>query len=329
MKRFILIRLLSLTLAVAVLSICNPFVGPATAEVQIINAVPWLKISDSPRMMLEGISFDRAGNLYLCSVGTGEILKVTKDKKISTFFKDERVKHAASLDIHKDGRFFMCTYVGGKIVAISPDGKDVTEILTKVNGKAVVPDDLIFDSKGNFYFTHIADPKADPPGGIYRVSSDFKSVKRIYDVAYPNGISLSGGLVGPERRLYVSECLDNRVVRIDLTPDGMASLPGPERYGVVHHVNGLGSDSNAVDAAGNLYQCVLGNGIWILDRFTHDLAAKVVFEGIQKGETVVVTTVAIKPGTNQAFAWAGLGPRGSVIYTFKALADAPKLFSHQ
>ena len=54
-----------------------------------------------------------------------------------------------------------------------------------------------------------------------------------------------------------------------------------------------------------------------------------IFEGIQKGTTIFVSTVAIKPGTNQAFAFGGLGPDGAVIYTFKALADAPKLFSHQ
>ena len=94
--------------------------GPSKvmAEEKVITPEAWVKVSDDPMVLLEGLSFDRQGNLFTCSVYTGEIFKITPDKKITSVFKDPRVKSCAAIDIHKDGRLFLSTYHGKKIVAI-------------------------------------------------------------------------------------------------------------------------------------------------------------------------------------------------------------------
>ena len=297
--------------------------------VRIIYAEPWVKVTDDHEILLEGPSFDRDGNLYVSSVYTGEIFKITPDKEVTSFFKDEGVRSMASIDIHKDGRLFCCTFLDGGIIAVDPDGKGFTELLSRDTVEGLVaPDDLTFDSEGNFYFDDYAVSK------IYRVSSDLKNVDLIKGPTpeHPNGISLvTNPLTGKETRLLIAEFEEGRIWQMDLNPEDpskqqITSLGGAR---AVAEVAVWGCDSNAIDADGNLYQCIIGKGIVVVKANTYDIIAVIRFPGVESGEQVGVTNMAIKPGTDEAYVTVGLGPRGAEVYKFRALAKAPVYFSHR
>ena len=297
--------------------------------VRVIYAEPWVKITDDPDILLEGPVFDRDGNLYVSSVYTGEIFKITPDKKVTSFFKDERIHDMSSIDIHKDGRLFCCTFTQGSIIVVDPDGKNFTELLSRDTVEGVVaPDDLVFDSEGNFYFDDFITSK------IFRVSSDLKNVDLIRGPTpeNPNGISLViNPLTGKEGRLLISEFFEGKVWQMDLNPEDPTKQQSTSLGGAraVASVAVWGVDSNAVDADGNLYQCVMGKGIVILKANTYDIIAVIRIPGVEAGEQVGVTNLAIKPGTDEAYVTVGLGPRGAEIYKFRALAKAPVYFSHR
>ncbi len=301
----------------------------AGAGLKTIVPDAWVKVSDDPRVLLEGLAFDRKGNLFVCSVYTGEIFKITAGKKITSIFKDPRVKSCAAIDIHKDGRLFLSTYHGGKIVAINPDGTGYTEILTNVNGDKIVPDDMIFDSNGNFYFNNMKGSPLKPTGSVYRVSADLKKIDLIVDnLAFPNGICLAKGIMGEETRLWIGECLKNAIVRVDMLKDGIHTIPGVG-VGYVAFTSGLGADSNAVDVDGNLYQCVYGSGkLTIISGKTACPVAQVLLPDREKGLHLGTTSVAFKPGTDTGYMTA-CHVGGAWIYTFKALGKAPVMFSHK
>ena len=78
--------------------------------VNTIIAEPWVKVTDDSNISLEGLAFDREGNLYVCSIYTGDIWKITPDKKVTIIPKDPRITECASIDIHRDGRFSMSNF---------------------------------------------------------------------------------------------------------------------------------------------------------------------------------------------------------------------------
>ena len=79
-------------------------------ELQTVTAEPWVKISDRG-LQLEGLNFNREGNLFLLDVFEGNIFKVnTSTKEVTRPFVSEKVNPAA-IKVHKDGRLFIC-YLG-------------------------------------------------------------------------------------------------------------------------------------------------------------------------------------------------------------------------
>jgi lactonase len=305
-----------------------------------INAEPWIKISElvcepgKIQLLLEGLAFDRDGNLFVSSVYTGEIWKITPDKKVESFFKDERVHAVSSIDIHKDGRLFLTTLHQGTIVAINPDGSGYTEILSSKdvpNGDSILPDDLIFDEKGNFYFTSASGQANNPTGKIYWVSSDFKIVKLVTgNLAWPNGIVLTEGMMGKNTRLIVDEFCGNRLLRIDLLPPELTTPLPSWGVGVIDNLNGgIGGDSISLDAEHNVYVNQIGAGkVIIYSASTVEPVAQIVIPDREKGVGKFNTSVAFMPGTDTGFMTAS-GSTGAWIYKFKALAPAFTLFSHQ
>src|SRR5947209_3851380 len=63
-------------------------IPPSERNLQTAVAQPWFKVSEKP-MVLEGPSFDRAGNLLFSDVYGGRVLRLTPDKKLSTVFSKE------------------------------------------------------------------------------------------------------------------------------------------------------------------------------------------------------------------------------------------------
>jgi len=83
--------------------------------------------------------------------------------------------------------------------------------------------------------------------------------------------------------------------------------------------NTAGFDSNAVDAAGNVYQCITGAGeILVWNSRGEQLATIRIPQSMPKPQ-LLSTNLAIKPGTTQGYITVG-GENGGYIYHFKALA---------
>lgn len=77
------------------------------SELQTITAEPWLEISKKG-LQLEGLNFDRQGQLFLLDVFEGNIFKVNPEtKEIKRPFVSHKANPAA-IKIHKDGRLFIC-----------------------------------------------------------------------------------------------------------------------------------------------------------------------------------------------------------------------------
>ena len=227
-------------------------------SLQTITAEPWLEISDEG-LQLEGLCFNRNGDLTLCEVFGGTIFHVTlPDKKVTQLFKSHK-ENPAAVKIHKDGRLFIC-YLGdfersGGVFAVNAEGKAEETIVSDIDTEYCV-DDLVFDSKCGFYFTDFRGYSTNPKGGVYYVAPDYKSITPvIQNLAVANGIALSTD----EKTLWVTETNANRLHRIDLLEDGVTIAP----FGasIPYHFTGHeGPDSCCIDSDDNLYVAMYGQG---------------------------------------------------------------------
>ena len=98
----------------------------------------------------------------------GKIFKVDIDTK--GFNSVSINKQNPAVKIHKDGRLFTC-YLGdfestGGIFATDEHGEQFEEIISELNTEYCI-DDMVFDSKGGFYFTDFRGYSTNPKGGVY------------------------------------------------------------------------------------------------------------------------------------------------------------------
>jgi lactonase len=152
----------------------------------------------------------------------------------------------------------------------------------------------------------------------------YTKVNTFYEgMASPNGISLTP----EENGIWVAEPGRSALVRFNMTPGGNLAPIGAVAY-VYYGTGDQGMDSNKVDAKGNLYQPMMGGGrVLVFD--PHGIPiANVLIPGRDQGKSLMSPNLALKPGTDEAYL-QGAGPDGTWLYTFKAIASAHKLYSHQ
>jgi lactonase len=297
---------------------------PTVAALPSITAELWAQIDPGPAVFLEGPAFDRQGNLFVSSIFDSRILKITPDKKVTTIFSQEGLM-PDGIAIHKDGRLFLAC-ISGKFMAIAPDGGNPTEIEPRYQGKPQVGNDLVFDMQGNLWVTDWTGTIADATGGVYRFSADFKTVKPVFqNLVTPNGIALS-----PEgNTLWITETNRNQLIALNFQPNSI-QLDPIEGTKIPWRFTGCpgGPDSNAVDEAGNLYQCVIFQGrVLILNNRGIPLV-NVLVPGRDEGKFLRTTNVAFKPGTDEVYLTAS-GDGGAAIFRFKGLAKGLALYSHR
>lgn len=115
------------------------------SELQTITAEPWLEISKKG-LQLEGLNFDRQGQLFLLDVFEGNIFKINPEtKEIKRPFVSHKANPAA-IKIHKDGRLFVC-YLGdfkstGGIFAATENGDNLQDIIEDLS-TAYCIDDMV------------------------------------------------------------------------------------------------------------------------------------------------------------------------------------------
>jgi gluconolactonase len=119
--------------------------------------------------------------------------------------------------------------------------------------------DLVFDSRGNLYFTDQGQTGMhDPSGRVYRLTPEGK-----LDLLLANGPSPNGLVLSPDEQvLFVAMTRGNCVWRMPLFPDGSIGKAGQffTSYGP------SGPDGLAMDRRAHLVVCNPGLGwAWVLD----------------------------------------------------------------
>ncbi|MGJ5711016.1 SMP-30/gluconolactonase/LRE family protein [Staphylococcus equorum] len=296
------------------------------ADIQTVTAEQWLKISDEG-LQLEGLCFDKDGNLLLCEVFGGTIFHVDlPEKKVTTLFQSQK-QNPAAVKIHKDGRLFVC-YLGdfessGGIFAVNSEGEQEVPIVSDIDTEYCV-DDLVFDSKGGFYFTDFRGYSTNPKGGVYYVSPDYKAITPvIQNLAVANGVALSTD----EKTLWVTETNANRLHRIDLLDDGVTIAP----FGasIPYHFTGHeGPDSCCIDSDDNLYVAMYGQGrVFVFNKKGYPIG-QILIPGRDQGHMLRSTHPAFIPGTDQLIISANDIEMGgdSWLFTAKGFAKGHQSF---
>ncbi len=212
----------------------------------------------------EAPAFDKQGNLYVGNmrVNPGVIHRVTPDGKVSDWMHTSGYVNGMAFD--KEGNIFDADAGLRAIVKITPN-KEMVPFCTNYRGRVLGgPNDLVFDSHGNLYFT---DPIRRPiwPNSRVRPTPDpaFSPVFKVDPkgvptmvadgLAFPNGI----GLMPDEKSLIVAASRHDKLVRIAIKRDGTFGEPKLHfQFEVGWH-----PDSLKVDEDGNVLAAMLGHGV--------------------------------------------------------------------
>lgn len=206
---------------------------------------------------LEGPAFDRSGNLFFTDVPHGRIFKMAPDGNID--LAAEYDGEPNGLKIHKDGRIFIADYRHG-IVVFEPKSGAVGPIADLRPAESFKgPNDLVFASNGDLYFTDQGQTGLhDPAGRVYRFTASGNLQALIETLPGPNGLVLDPS----EKTLYVG----SRANAIWWQP--MHDARPTARVGIFATMTGFGTpDGMAVDEAGNIL-CVQHNMgvVWVFNR---------------------------------------------------------------
>jgi lactonase len=251
----------------------------------------------------------------------GTVFRLTPDGKLSSFTPNADLR-PAELAVHRDGRIYMAELGDfksrGSVVTTAPDGADVRTIVSREDG--YLPDDLVFDKNGGFYFTDFKGGSSTPSGGVYYISPNGgKPVPVVPNLRIANGVGLSpDGLT-----LWVTELAGGQLHRISLSD---ATTMAPFGSSVVYNFVGGGPDSIRVDADGNVYVAMYGQGrIMVFNPLGFPIG-QYLLPGRDGGHNLRSTSMAIRPGTDELLIFTNDWDKGqgSTIFAAKALAKAAK-----
>jgi gluconolactonase len=220
----------------------------------------WLVVNNRGKNLpcfLEGPSFDRTGNLYFVDIPYGRIFKMTPQGEFDVVCEYDGEPNG--LKIHKDGRIFIADYKHG-IMVLEPGSGKIEPLVQRRNTERFKgPNDLVFASNGDLYFTDQGQTGLqDPTGRVYRYTAAGRLECLIDTVPSPNGIVLNP----EEDAVYVAVTRGNCIWRMPLMEDGSAS-----KVGLFVQLSGIsGPDGLAMDEAGNLsiVQARMGT-VWLFD----------------------------------------------------------------
>ncbi|WP_420493579.1 SMP-30/gluconolactonase/LRE family protein [Sinorhizobium meliloti] len=298
-------------------------IPPSERTLQAVGAQPWFKVS-SEGLILEGPAFERNGDLLFCDVFGGRVLRVTRDKQLSTLISLEKFG-PGGVAVHKDGRIFIAAIdfkeSKGEIIAVKPDGSGMQTIVPPDAG--YMPNDLVFDAHGGFYFTDFRGSSTEPTGGVYYVASDSRAITPVLPrLAKANGIALS-----PDGKfLWVTEYGRNLLHRVDLT---RATATAPFGTSIAYHFTGPAPDSMRADKDGNLYVAMNGQGRVLIFNRNGIPIGQVLLPERDEGHNLASTSLALRPGTDDMYIVTSDrdGGRGANIFHAKAFVNALPLYS--
>ncbi|WP_337877942.1 SMP-30/gluconolactonase/LRE family protein [Caldimonas sp.] len=257
---------------------------------------------------LEGPVFDAAGNLYVTDIPFGRIFRIDPQGQWELIAEwDGEPNGMKFLDAHE---LIITDYRNGLMSCDIRSGV-VKPFLDRRNSERFKGvNDLIFDSRGNLYFTDQGQTGLhDPTGRLYRLRSDGRLEVLLSNVPSPNGVALSPD----ERVLYLGVTRGNQVWRVPLLEDGSVSKVSAffTSYGP------SGPDGLAVDAAGRVIVANPGLGlVWVLN---HRAEPEIVLRSCAGSS---LTNVAFG-GHNRTTLYCTESVTGSLLYAVLDVAGLP------
>ena len=215
------------------------------------------RMGDPGECFIEGPVFDESGNLFITDIEYGRVFRI--DPRGAWELVAEWDGEPNGLALLGPTELLTTDFRNGLMVVDTVSGV-VTPFLDRRNTERFRGvNDLVFDSRGNLYFTDQGTTGLhDPTGRVYRLTPDGR-----LDMLIGNGPSPNGLVLTPDERfLYVAMTRANGVWRIPLMEDG-----GVAKVGQYVTMNGPGGpDGLAIDAAGRLVVALHGRGeVWVLD----------------------------------------------------------------
>jgi len=249
----------------------NFITPPAVRETEVFAALPekfrrrgvrtaWADANRSGAetdSFLEGPVSDGHGNLYVTDIPYGRVFRI--DAAGSWELVAEFDGEPNGMKFLSDGELLITDYKNGLVALEIATGK-IRPFLERRNSERFKGvNDLVFDSRGNLYFTDQGQTGMhDPTGRVYRLAPGGKLDALITNAPSPNGVALSPD----EKVLFVAMTRANCVWRIPLLADGSVSKVGQffTSYGP------SGPDGLAMDVAGRLVVANPGLGwAWVLN----------------------------------------------------------------
>jgi gluconolactonase len=206
---------------------------------------------------LEGPVFDAEGNLFVTDIPFGRIFRIDAQGEWEPVAEWDGEPNGAKF--LNDRELVVTDYRNG-LMAVDVRSGAVRPFLDRRNSERFKGvNDLVFDSRGNLYFTDQGQTGLhDPSGRLYRLRPDGRLDLLLANVPSPNGVALSPD----ERVLYLAVTRANQVWRVPLLEDGSVSKVSAffPSYGP------SGPDGLAVDQAGRLIVANPGLGYaWVLN----------------------------------------------------------------
>ncbi len=245
------------------------FAAPPVIETRLVARLsPEMRVTgrtsgrygDRP-FYLEGPAMHRDGTLYFTDVPWGRIFRMTPDGEISLFLQYDGEPNG--MKFHKDGRLFVADYSRG-ILWIDLETRKIEPYFERVgNERLRGPNDLVFASNGDLYFTDQGNSDIlRPHGRVVHVAADGRSNILMEGIPSPNGLVLSPD----EKWLYVAVTRTNAIWKapLDVPPGLLPNAPVGTTGVFVQMSGGTGPDGLAMDSKGNLIVAHTGMGcLWV------------------------------------------------------------------
>ena len=260
---------------------------------------------------LEGPVFDAHGNLFVTDIPFGRIFRIDPNGEWEQVAQWNGEPNG--MKFLNERELLITDYRNGLMVCEIASGT-VRPYLERRNSERFKGvNDLVFDSRGNLYFTDQGQTGLhDPTGRLYRLRRDGGLDLLLANVPSPNGVALSAD----ERVLYLGVTRGNAVWRVPLLDDGSVAKVSAffTSYGP------SGPDGLAMDQKGRLIVANPGLGVaWVLN---HHAQPEVV---LRSRVGASLTNVAFG-GAGRTTLYCTESVSGSVL---RAELDAPGLDLHR
>jgi gluconolactonase len=261
----------ALPLAIALAALTFPLPAQTSAGIPGVVA-PGVK----PELVQEGFIFTEGpvgtydGGLFFTDIGSKTIYHMDPDGKITIARGNTLGANGLALNASE----LYAAEGSGKLISRGNQNGRVATVLDKVGDEPLsAPNDIIFDSRGGFYFT---DPGTAPlrpldpnrHGKVYYVASTGGREPLLVDdkIAFPNGLTLT-----PDgKALLLDDTLGDTIWAIDLAPKAKKNRGKGIMKSAFAKIPELkdgisGADGMAVDRDGRVYVAT-GAGVQVFDK---------------------------------------------------------------